>query len=59
MDKPKPAEGNAGVRVPPKIKIKALEAVKVRILVSAPRMYESLCKSASYQPISCVLLHIA
>lgn len=28
MDKQKPAEGNAGLRVPPKIKIKALEAVK-------------------------------
>ena len=44
MDKQKPAEGNAGVRVPPKIKIKALEAVKVRILVAAPEsMHESLC----------------
>ena len=44
MDKQKPAESNAGVRVPPKIKIKALEAVKVRILVAAPQsMHESLC----------------
>ena len=41
MDKQKPAEGNAGLRVPPKIKIKALEAVKVRNLVAARKVCTS------------------
>lgn len=41
MDKQKPAENNGSVRVPPKIKIKALEAVKVRIFVAAPRVCTS------------------
>lgn len=37
MDEQKPADNGGNVRVPPKIKIKALEAVKVRILVAAYR----------------------
>ena len=61
MDKQKPAEGNAGVRVPPKIKIKALEAVKVRILVAAPQsMHESLCDcNTPIQRWSCAFINTA
>lgn len=61
MDKQKPAEGNAGVRVPPKIKIKALEAVKVRHLVAAPQsMHESLCNcQLPFRRTPCALTYIA
>ena len=49
MDKRTPAESNAGMRVPPKIKIKALEAVKVREVFAARKVCTSRFATACHR----------
>lgn len=49
MDKQNASNSSPGVRVPPRIKIKALEAVKVCTLAAHKPCPESLCQSRSQQ----------
>ncbi len=56
MEKQNAAGSNPGVRVPPKIKIKALEAVKVRDTVAAHKTFARVALSRRSLSFACTCM---